>query len=598
MTVRDIQAPPALWRMAPAGLPFGRNDVDTVLQRPAEIDIYPGAGTYTINSVEYPFEEVLTFTGPEGRTYTNSEGDVVSAGLDEPRTGHNVWEGGQLVADGIAVCSEERTNLAIYSENLVNWPSDNGATVTQQGTLGGAPAFLISDQTDSYGRVNQNVGPLGDGEFTCQMRVAKTGAQENAFGFRVTFTADGVVQLPGLSFDTETGAVINSWNARVIEKEVNDCGDYWLAWFSFDTTGIGANDVKVQVFPAHNRLGGVATSTLTGTHRCTAFHVNDGRYPQDYIKTEAAPVTLTGETIQIDPVTLVDAVGVFGTELVVNSDGSDGTAGWYGRYAGDIYENVVSSVDGRLRSTLSDGSDGNPAIIQEITGLTIGQTYSVSGSAYISPEASGGYFRVTEQSDLGNGIPFQEYISGGDEVDGLFVATSTTMYLGVVSLTGSIGGYAEIEDLTVRSVTMPSALSIAVQGRMTYEDDGINPQVRMVLCQADASNRIRLQINTTDVRTGQAVAFSQSGGVANSALAAADAYEPGLDVAFSIAMLCSADTVNAAHEGTLFSEASTAGLPNLMGSALQIATTFTGTIYRIRVWAHNIGDANLVEYST
>ncbi|OIQ44147.1 MAG: hypothetical protein BM558_08970 [Roseobacter sp. MedPE-SW] len=269
----------------------------------------PVAGVYGLGGRAVGFDSLFTFSRLSAAWTLNALGHWVKVLAGEPRTGHHVWKGGKLVPAGIAVCSEVRTNLASYSEDLASWSIENNVTVTPQGTLGGIPSFLLSDQTDDYGRVSQNLGPLGEGEFTCQMRVAKTGAKENAFGLRITFTADGSTQLSGISFDAETGAVINNWNSSVIERVVQDCGDHWHVWVSFGTAGIGTNDAKIQVFPAHNRMGGVAASTLTGDHRCTAIQVNEGRYPQDYIKTEATPVPVASESLQIAPSLLSDAFG-------------------------------------------------------------------------------------------------------------------------------------------------------------------------------------------------------------------------------------------------------------------------------------------------
>lgn len=51
------------------------------------------------------FDDLLTFTAPAGRTYTNAAGDTVTAGLNEPRIGNHIDTGGGLFNAGILMDS-------------------------------------------------------------------------------------------------------------------------------------------------------------------------------------------------------------------------------------------------------------------------------------------------------------------------------------------------------------------------------------------------------------------------------------------------------------------------------------------------------------
>ncbi|OIQ42802.1 MAG: hypothetical protein BM560_01060 [Roseobacter sp. MedPE-SWde] len=162
-----------------------------------------------------------------------------------------------------------------------------------------------------------------------------------------------------------------------------------------------------------------------------------------------------------------------------------------------------------------------------------------------------------------------------------------------------VGGnsYAEatITGLLVRKVTMPDELTFVMKGTKSYADEGLNPQVRMMLWQADSSNRIRLQLNTVDARTGQFIAFTQEGGVANSALSASDAYSPGVEVPFSVAAVLTATEIEGFYNGVSTGSQAHGGLPNLMAAPIELFPNGTGTIEQFAIYVGNPGSAALLE---
>ena len=145
---------------------------------------------------------------------------------------------------------------------------------------------------------------------------------------------------------------------------------------------------------------------------------------------------------------------------------------------------------------------------------------------------------------------------------------------------------------------MPEALTLVMKGTMSYADEGLNPQVRMMLWQADSSNRIRLQLNTVDARTGQFIAFTQKDGVANSALFASDAYSPGVDVPFSVAAVLTATEIEGFYNGVSTGKVTHSGLPNLLAAPMELFTTGIGTIEYFAAYVGNPGAAALQEILT
>lgn len=61
----------------------------------------------------HPFADLMTFTGPDGRTYTNSAGDTVTAGLNEPRLGDYINTGGGLFNGGLRINDDDGEALPV-----------------------------------------------------------------------------------------------------------------------------------------------------------------------------------------------------------------------------------------------------------------------------------------------------------------------------------------------------------------------------------------------------------------------------------------------------------------------------------------------------
>jgi len=142
---------------------------------------------------------------------------------------------------------------------------------------------------------------------------------------------------------------------------------------------------------------------------------------------------------------------------------------------------------------------------------------------------------------------------------------------------------------------MPEALTLVMKGTMSYADEGLNPQVRMMLWQADSSNRVRIQLNTVDARTGQFIAFTQKDGVANSALSASDAYSPGVEVPFSVAAVLTATEIEGFYNGVSTGKVTHGGLPNLLASPMEFFSPGTGTITEFCLWPEALTSSTLLE---
>ena len=160
------------------------------------------------------------------------------------------------------------------------------------------------------------------------------------------------------------------------------------------------------------------------------------------------------------------------------------------------------------------------------------------------------------------------------------------------------------DTLTIPSANLPwpteapLAVSIQMEGRMTYVDDGVGDVASLVNWQADINNWILLDIRD-DIGSGQLRVFQRSSGVIDQVRGDQDAYSPGILVPFNIASRHGSTFVNGAVDGTtLTADTTPTALPDLSATNMQIGSNFMGTIKTLRVWAEDIGDVGIASAST
>lgn len=103
---------------------------------------------------------------------------------------------------------------------------------------------------------------------------------------------------------------------------------------------------------------------------------------------------------------------------------------------------TMTIAGGRVRATRAGG---NPRVYKAISGLTNGATYKLSGGSCFAGTQSGNM--ILRQS-TSVGIPDGDMFSGAATfpIDFNFVATATTLYIGMVVIADTDGQYAEITD--------------------------------------------------------------------------------------------------------------------------------------------------------
>ena len=151
----------------------------------------------------------------------------------------------------------------------------------------------------------------------------------------------------------------------------------------------------------------------------------------------------------------------------------------------------------------------------------------------------------------------------------------------------------DISDITFEQID-PLSVSIQMQGRMTYADDG--SEVNLYSWAIDSNNRIFDYIATSGGNTGQFRAVQSASGVADTVLSSATAYTPGVFVPFNIAGRHGSTFINGAVDGVaLTADTTPLALPDLSATDFNLGYDYMGTISMLRVWADDLADVGIAE---
>lgn len=129
-----------------------------------------------------------------------------------------------------------------------------------------------------------------------------------------------------------------------------------------------------------------------------------------------------------------------------------------------------------------------------------------------------------------------------------------------------------------------TALSLQMNGEITYIDEGSAAQQTFLRWQSDASNYISWDLDTDGAFTGEVNANQAQSGTVDTVVATAE-YSPGVGVAFNIASRHENDEINVAKDGAAETADTTPiALVDLSAVDLEIGQDFMGTIDTLRLW--------------
>jgi len=156
------------------------------------------------------------------------------------------------------------------------------------------------------------------------------------------------------------------------------------------------------------------------------------------------------------------------------------------------------------------------------------------------------------------------------------------------------------ETLTAPSANLPwgSAVSIQMEGTMTYADTGTAGEVIPTYWFQDTNNNIQQVLDTNSGNVGQVRFQQKDASVSDTVVSSSDTYSPGINVSFNIASRHGSTFVNGAVDGTALTENTTpVALPDLSSTDLEIGYDMMGTIKTLRIWANDLGDEGIEKAS-
>lgn len=147
---------------------------------------------------------------------------------------------------------------------------------------------------------------------------------------------------------------------------------------------------------------------------------------------------------------------------------------------------------------------------------------------------------------------------------------------------------------------MPSAITIAMSGFITYTDDDNFNQARFVDWSVSGAEAIRQIFETAGTRTGAVTTLQSSSGVNSISASSPTAYSPGSNVPFNIASRHTGTGMRGAVSGVLSTvpASSPITLPNLINAVFQIAPIGDVNLTRLTITADDITDTGIEAATT
>jgi hypothetical protein len=233
--------------------------------------------------------------------------------------------------------------------------------------------------------------------------------------------------------------------------------------------------------------------------------------------------------------------------------------------------------------------------LSQVISTVAGKTYILSYDLVSTTNVTLGEVRM-EVRGSSSLIAFNDL--SGLENSLIFVATETNTTVQLRGLTTVDGDETvTIDNISVREID-PLSVSIQMEGRMTYADEGEAADTYFVRWWDDLNNNFQIFLDT-DRGTGGLNFFQRENSVIDRVESDGSAYSPGILVPFNIASRHGSTFINGAVDGTALTENTTpVALPDLSSTDLEIGHDFMGTIKTIRIWADDIGDAGLEASTT
>ena len=300
----------------------------------------------------------ITFTRASGGSYTDVNGLIKYAGVNEARFDHDPVTGESL---GFLV-EESRTNLHLYSEDLSNWSTETDATISSNaylspngtqtadginGTTDGSSAYIITTLSNATTYTFSVFLKYISGVTSIEIQIG-----DEPFSRSLT------------TFNVQTGTLLSNTGGTATVNSIQNYGNGWYRYsITRTTTASGGAFMDIN----HR-------TTTPSTVAVWGAQIEQGSFPTSYIPTEGSSRTRAADVASItgsnfsswyNPIESSAFVDV----IMKNSNGGvgmpayafKGSSNYYYGFSRDSvnpYHNVTTSnVNSYLYGTLS--SNGN-----------------------------------------------------------------------------------------------------------------------------------------------------------------------------------------------------------------------------------------------
>lgn len=524
-------------------------------------------GRYAVDGARSTFASVFGFSRASGATYTDAGGVIQTVSAGEARLNHHVWDGSAWVNAGLLIESEARTNLVVESNDFADatWTKIRSSITENSATSpdGSLNASKIVESTDA--NVHYISSPI-------------TTASGESYTFSTFVKADerqGVqLRVIGSSSYINGFLDVSDGSTNIITGDVN-VEDFGNGWLRFSITGVAdSTSSTIYIYISDNPDGGNNSYTGDGTSGIYIYgaQFEQGSTPSSYIPTSGSTATRAAETLTIAAANLP--------------------------YPGPVYlsANLVDDFTLYANTTSATGVAGDGSLSFTDGTLTIERNTTDAAAWLDFATDSAKVYEITYRVVSGTAV----FRFGGGPIFSSQTAGTYTRYLG--NLQGlrfwpqNTSSTVVIDNISVREIN-PLAVSIGLEGRVTYADEGTAYQHLFWNWSSDAGTFVYAALTTVSTTTGR-VDFRQNPGtgVADQVLSGSSAYSPGINVPFKIASRHGSTFINGAVGGTALTEDTTpVALPDLSTTDLELAPDFMGTLKTFRMWGVDIGDSGLEE---
>ena len=568
------------------------------------------------------FGNSLTFTRASSATMMNSSGQVVTVANGVNRLGHHIYNStsSSWVNSGILIESEARTNYFLDSHLQT---TNNGIgtllttrtvftennVVSPDGTTNAAKlAGDGSTNTHKAGFYMQGSGTFGLTDTVTWSVYLKQGTHRYAQIF-ITDNAgntNGTINHFYVNVDLQDGTILGDLATGAIgtHSRIENVGNGWHR-VSATLTKNGDN-VRTDGGISFSSAGAASSNPTLTAGADDYFYAwgaqaEVGRVVSSLIPTSGGVITRAAEVLRVAaaklPSVVTTPIEVSGTEILTNP-GFDTDTDYYMEAGWGIANGVATKAVGTASGAL--WQDGTFTVTPgKMYKVEIDLTVTPTGTGTLKAQFWGGGGGDTDPvGSSGTGEGYKNTPNAGIYT-WYIIPTINRSRVGLISAGGWDG---TINSFSIKEVE-PYAISSHMKGTLNYNDFSNFGEARFWIRQQASTVYMNLGLSSQTGRTGQVSGFWRTGSTLPGSAGPNSSYYPGINVPYNISIRHTAAYTQLAVDGTSFAAGNNTSsphqvMPPLIGTDLQIADYYMGTIDAFTMWGEDIGAAGSESITT